>query len=225
MPEQTGDLNLSREAELVLDQSALLVVDMQNYVAHPHGALYSGAAASALADHPYFCNRLQLITGNIAALQKRCRATGIEVLYCVIESLTQDGRDRGLDYKITGFHVPRGSWDARVIDALAPQGDEIVFSKTSSSVFVSTNIDYVLRALGTRHLVMCGIATDQCVESAVRDACDLGYLVTLATDACGTYSQERQLASETAIRGYCRQRTTAALLAEINAIRKRSHDS
>jgi nicotinamidase-related amidase len=33
--------------------------------------------------------------------------------------------------------------------------------------------------------------TDQCVESAVRDACDLGYLVTLATDACTTTSAGR----------------------------------
>jgi ureidoacrylate peracid hydrolase len=57
--------------------------------------------------------------------------------------------------------------------------------------------------------------TDQCVESAVRDACDLGYLVTLVTDACATLSQERHEATLRAIRGYCRQRTTDQLLAEL----------
>ena len=61
--------------------------------------------------------------------------------------------------------------------------------KTSSNVFVSTNIDYVLRNLGTRYLVISGVVTDQCVEGAVRDACDLGYLVTLITDACATDTQ------------------------------------
>lgn len=35
-------------------------------------------------------------------------------MYTVIQSLTKDGRDRGLDYKISGFHVPPGSWDAQV---------------------------------------------------------------------------------------------------------------
>ena len=63
--------------------------------------------------------------------------------------------------------------------------------KTSSNVFISTNIDYVLRNLGVRQLVIAGLVTDQCIESAVRDACDLGYLVTLVTDACAAYSQER----------------------------------
>lgn len=35
-------------------------------------------------------------------LQKTCRAAGIEVMYTIMESLTQDGRDRSLDYKISG---------------------------------------------------------------------------------------------------------------------------
>jgi ureidoacrylate peracid hydrolase len=151
----------------------------------------------------------------MVALQAACRAAGVEVLYTTIESLTLDGRDRSLDYKITGFNVPRGSWDAQVIDALAPGADEIRIPKTSSSVFVSTNIDYVLRNLGVRQLVISGLITDQCVESAIRDACDLGYLVTQPTDSCLTYSPERQTASLRAIKGYCRQIDTAALIAEL----------
>ena len=76
----------------------------------------------------------------------------------------------------------------------------------------------MLRNLGTRYLVISGVVTDQCVEGAVRDACDLGYLVTLITDACATYSAERHENSLNAIRGYCRQRTTDALVAEIVAL-------
>ncbi|TIV73249.1 MAG: cysteine hydrolase, partial [Mesorhizobium sp.] len=120
-----------------------------------------------------------------------------------------------LDYKITGFHVPKGSWDGRVIDQIGVQGDEIVLPKTSSSVFISTNIDYLLRNLGVRQLVISGLVTDQCVEGAIRDACDLGYLVTQVTDACLTYSQERHDSSLRAIKGYCRQVTTKDLLAEV----------
>jgi nicotinamidase-related amidase len=54
-------------------------------------------------------------------------------------------------------------------------------------------------------------------ESAARDACDLGYLVTVVADACTTSSAERHEQSLIGIRGYCRQRTTDQLLAEIGA--------
>ena len=149
-------------------------------------------------------------------LQRAFRAAGIEVLYTTIESLTKDGRDRSLDYKITGYNVPKGSWDGKVIDEIAPGDDEIVFPKSSSSVFVSTHIDYVLRNLGVRQLAISGLVTDQCVESAVRDACDLGYLVTLVTDACATYSQDRHDHAVEEIKGYCRRVTAAELVAEIS---------
>src|SRR5262249_23079616 len=137
----------------------------------------------------YFDQLEASVVPNMQRLQDACRKRGIEVMYTTIESLTRDGRDRSLDYKITGFNVPKGSWDAKVIDAIAPAEDEIRIPKTSSSVFISTNIDYVLRNLGVRYLVLSGVVTDQCIESAVRDACDLGYLVTLITDACTTYSR------------------------------------
>ena len=57
--------------------------------------------------------------------------------------------------------------------------------------------------------------TDQCVESAVRDACDLNYLVTLVPDACATVTRERHDNSLSAIKGYCRQVGTDDLVREI----------
>ncbi|HYZ62248.1 MAG TPA: isochorismatase family cysteine hydrolase, partial [Acetobacteraceae bacterium] len=167
----------------------------------------------------YFRHALdEVALPNMQRLQAACRDAGIEVLYTVIENLTQDGRDRSLDYKISGLNVPRGSWDAKVIDAIAPAADEIVLPKTSSSVFISTNIDYVLRNLGVRYLLVAGGLTDQCVDSAVRDACDLGYLVTTVTDACATLTQDRHDWSLRNNRGYCRQRTTAEVVAEIERL-------
>jgi len=155
---------------------------------------------------------------NMQRLQAASRRGGVEVLYTVIESLTRDGRDRSLDYKISRLHVPRGSWDAQVLAEIAPGEDEILIPKTSSSVFISTNIDYVLRNLGVRFLIIAGILTDQCIDSAVRDACDLGYLVTVATDACATLTPERHEWSLRNNRGYCRQRTSAELVGEIERL-------
>ena len=141
-------------------------------------------------------------------------------MYTVIQSLTADGRDRSLDYKLSGFHCPPGSADAEVLECIAPGPDDIVLPKTSSSLFNSTHADYLLRNLGVRQLVIAGCVTDQCVEHAVRDACDLGYLVTLVPDACATYSSERHAASLRAVAGYCRQRDTAHVVAELTALQR-----
>ncbi|MDE1188250.1 MAG: cysteine hydrolase [Pantoea sp.] len=209
----------SRNIAIEKESATLLFIDVQNYNARRDGGEYVGmSAAQQNEQFGYFFDIIERETlGNMQKIQAACRAEKIEVMYTVIESLTKDGRDRSLDYKITGFNVPRDSWDAQVLDAIAPGEDEIVLPKSSSSVFISTNIDYVLRNLGTRYLVIAGFLTDQCIESAVRDACDLGYLVTLVTDACATLSPERQQNSLTAIKGYCRQITTDAFLSELSA--------
>jgi ureidoacrylate peracid hydrolase len=199
---------LSREVPIDPAHAALLIIDVQNYCVRPE------AGASE-----YFRHSLRnTVLPNIRRLQSACRGAGIEIAYSVIENMTQNGRDRSLDYKISGIDVPRGSWEAQVLDEIAPGDDEIVFRKTSSNAFISTNIDYVLRNLGVRSLIITGLMTDQCVESAVRDACDLGYLVTLVTDACRTSRAERHHQSLIGLRGYCRQRCTDALLAEIAAL-------
>jgi ureidoacrylate peracid hydrolase len=208
---------LSREVPIIAAQAALLFIDVQNFAAKRDGAEFKEMPAEEFEQKCgwYFQQLESRVVPNMQRLQKAARHAKIEVMYTTIESLTLDGRDRSLDYKITGFHVPKGSWDGKVIDELAPTGDEIWLPKTSSSVFVSTHIDYILRNLGVRQLILSGIVTDQCVESAIRDACDLGYLVTQVTDACATYTQERHDFSLRAIKGYCRQRTTDQVIAEL----------
>jgi ureidoacrylate peracid hydrolase len=215
-------MELTRNVPLVPQQSCILFIDVQNFAAHPKGGEFAELTSAEFeAQYGWFFKRLtDSVIPNMKRLQDAFRAQGIEVMYTTIESLTKDGRDRSLDYKITGFHVPKGSWDGKVIDELAPAEDEICLPKTSSSVFVSTHIDYILRNLGVRQLVISGLVTDQCVESAIRDACDLGYLVTQVTDACATYTQERHDNSLRTIKGYCRQVTTDQLIDELKGLAK-----
>jgi ureidoacrylate peracid hydrolase len=210
------DFGLSRNVPVVRGETALLFIDVQNYTM-PGGGEYAGMDHGEVERrYGYFFGEMETRgIPNMQRLQSACREARIEVMYTVIESLTQDGRDMSLDYKISGLFCPRGSRDAQVLDAIKPLGDEIVIPKTSSSVFISTNIDYVLRNLGVRYLIIAGALTDQCVDSAVRDACDLSYLVTLPTDACVTQSRERHETSLANNRGYCRQVTTDALVREI----------
>lgn len=143
---------LSREVPIDPAHAALLFVDVQNYNARPDGGEYATLSEAEREDrYGYFFRVMQeTALPNMRLLQTACRQARIEVMYTVIEALTRDGRDFSLDYKISGLFVPRGSWDAKVLEAIAPGDDEIVLPKTSSSVFISTNIDYVLRNLGVR---------------------------------------------------------------------------
>ncbi|MBB4363102.1 nicotinamidase-related amidase [Bradyrhizobium sp. CIR18] len=215
----TAERPTTRDVPLKPTESALLFIDVQNFCVRRNGGEFKDVPGAEIAGkYGHYFDRLKSVAiPNMQRLQTAFRAAGIEVLYTTIENLTKDGRDRGLNYKIVGFNVPRGSWDAKVIDEIAPGDDEIVLPKSSSSVFVSTNIDYLLRNLGVKQLVLAGLVTDECVESAVRDACDLGYLVTLVPDACATYSQERHDNSLRVTEGYCRQVYTNALIEEVGA--------
>ncbi len=212
-------MELTRNVPIEPGQAAILYVDVQNFSAHRKGAEFADLDEKTFEEkYRWYFDRLDAdVIPRMQKLQAACRSAGVEVMYTTIESLTLDGRDRSLDYKITGFNVAKGSWDGKVIDQIAPGEDEIVLPKSSSSVFVSTHIDYILRNLGVKQLIICGLITDQCVESAIRDACDLGYLVTQVTDACLTYSQERHDNSLRTIKGYCRQVTTAELIAELQS--------
>lgn len=210
-------MTFTREVPLQPAQSALLFIDVQNFSAHRDGGEFADVSKEVFdAEYGWFFDQLETrVVPNMQEAQAACRDANIEVMYTVIESLTLDGRDRSLDYKITGYNVPKGSWDGKVIEQIAPLDDEIVLPKSSSSVFISTHIDYILRNLGVKQLVLSGLLTDQCVESAIRDACDLGYLVTMVTDACLTITESRHQNSIDAIKGYCRQITTAELLREL----------
>ncbi|MGO4840130.1 isochorismatase family cysteine hydrolase, partial [Rhizobiaceae sp. 2RAB30] len=157
-----ADFPQTRELPLDPKASALLFIDVQNFCVRRDGGEFKDVPdADISGKYAYYFERLEaLAIPNMQRLQAAFREAGIEVLYTTIESLTKDGRDRSLDYKITGFNVPKGSWDGKVVDELAPDEDEIVLPKSSSSVFVSTHIDYLLRNLGVRQVVMAGLLTD-----------------------------------------------------------------
>lgn len=209
-----------RERAIVPGRTALLSIDMQNAEFSAERLARARAGDPAEARHAAFLERLATaVIPNQRRLQAAAREAGIEVIFTVIESLTQDGRDRSLDHKISRLHFAKGSWEAQVIAEVAPDGDEIVIPKTASGIFNATNVEYVLRNLGVEFLVIYGVMTDQCVETAVRDAADRGFLVTQVEDACAAEDTERHARSIEAMDGhYCRMRSTEAMVAEIRAL-------
>lgn len=211
-----------RERTIDLKRTALLSIDMQNAEWSPEQMRNARVPGSPESRNLQFLERMEtVVIPNQQRLQAAARRAGIEVIYTTIEAYTQDGRDASLDHKISRLIFPKGCWESKVIDLVGPVGDEIHIPKTSSGVFNSTNIEYVLRNLGMEFLVIYGVSTDQCVESAIRDAADRGFLVTQVEDCCAAMEASRHITSIEAMKGhYCRTRSTAEMVAEIEALVK-----
>ncbi|WP_246739645.1 isochorismatase family cysteine hydrolase [Martelella sp. HB161492] len=208
---------MRRDAPYEKGATALLLVDMQRIWLVPGADPHHPDRG---ADHYFYRMTASETVPNAIALVQAARFAGVEVLHTIIQSLTEDGRDRSLDHKLTPIHIPPSLEDGLPLPDLMPEGDEIMLPKTSSGVFNSTNIDYILKNLGIRQLIIFGIMTDQCVDMAVRDAADRGYYVTCVTDASMTATPERQAAGLAAFSGYCWQADTKTVVERLNALGK-----
>ncbi len=199
--------------------TALLVIDMQYLDAAQGYGVFADAARSGIpveAQEYYFDRLGRVVLPNVRRLQDAFRANGLEVIHTRIQSLTQDGRDRGPGHKRLGLHAPPGSKEAEFLPEIAPQGDEIVINKTASGVFNATNLNYILHNLEITGLFVVGVYTNECVSTAIRDACDLGYYTTLIEDGCATVTPELQQATMTTMRDrYARVMTTDQAIREV----------
>lgn len=204
-----------REAHYQAGATAVLFVDMQKMFCLPGK---DPAHPEMDASHYYHRRLRDTVIPNQVRILEAARARGVQVLHTIIEALTEDCRDASLDHKLSDLLVPKGHPLAPPIDELAPIRNEIVLPKTSSGVFNSTNIDYVLRNLGIHYLIVAGVVTDQCVDMAVRDAADRGYMVSLPQDACATYTQARHDNALKAYGGYCWITDTNTVVERIEAL-------
>ena len=171
-------------------QTALIVVDMQNAYASPGGYLdiagfdIGGAAA---------------VIERIAATVAAAREAGMLVVFL------QNGWDG--DYveaggpgspnwwksnalktmreqpELQGQLLAKGAWDYALVDRLQPQPGDVAIAKPRYSAFYNTALDSMLRARGVNTLAFCGIATNVCVESTLRDGFFLEYFGVLLEDA------------------------------------------
>ncbi|WP_018142353.1 cysteine hydrolase family protein [Thioalkalivibrio sp. ALJ7] len=205
---------------------ALLCIDLQYLdAARGHGVFADSAESGVpLEAQEYYFNRLeQTVLPNVRRLQDAFREKGLEVIHTRIRSLTHDGRDRSPGHKRLNLHAAPGSKDAEFVEQVAPVGDEIVLDKTASGVFNSTNLHYILRNLNISALFIVGVYSNECVSTAVRDACDLGFYVSLMDDATATVTPEMQKATITTIKDrYARVMSTDEAIREIKKVKEAS---
>ena len=88
-------------------------------------------------------------------------------------------------------HLAAGTKDIEVVDELSPLDGDYVVDKNRPSSFYATGLEPILNGLDADSLVVCGVTTNCCVETTVRDASQRDYKTFVVADATGELEQER----------------------------------
>ena len=94
-----------------------------------------------------------------------------------------------------GRILVRGEHGHDIVDALKPAAGEPVVDKPGKGAFYATDLDALLHNRGIRQLVVCGVTTEVCVNTTVREANDRGYDCLVLEDCVGSYFPEFQAAA------------------------------
>jgi ureidoacrylate peracid hydrolase len=157
---------------------ALLVIDMQNGFLHPNGSIPRN-------DKPML--EVERVVAETVDLVAAAREAGLPVIYTA-HVFRPDYVDVPSRLRIRDMFnqddetLIKGSWDAAIADELKPLDSEPVVEKNRYDAFLYTDLELILRTLGIGRLLVCGVATNVCVESTVRSAEQRDFGVTVASD-------------------------------------------
>lgn len=190
-----GDYDTDRHAafEIKKEECALIVVDLQNDFVAPNSPIWIPEA-------------LRQIPRN-KRLIEAARRLGVPVLYSA-HTINADCRADFYEYwkPIREGAIQEGSKGAEIYPEIAPQeGERVIATKHAYDAFAGTDMDYVLRNLGTKTCVVSGTVTNFCVESTARTAYFNNYHVVLVEDCVSSDNPyAHQATIRTLRRGFAR---------------------
>jgi ureidoacrylate peracid hydrolase len=176
--------------QIDLQRTALVIIDMQNAFVSKGGMLDLMGKLDVSA-----ASKVVEVTNNVI---RAARARGMRVIYVVrnhsLDLREIGGPNSGYWYKafLPGYAehpewkdkcLLRGTWGAEIVKGLDFKEDDIVVVKPRYSAFYGTNLDSILKTFDIKYLVFTGIATNICVETAIRDAVNFDYFSILISDA------------------------------------------
>jgi nicotinamidase-related amidase len=172
---------------------ALIVVDMQNDYCSDKGYLASqGNDISAISSIVPLVSTLIYEARKVGALIVFTRQTALP------EGLSDAPARRFFRNKTRPGHGPyplRGTWGHTICDDFEIVDSDLIIEKHRPSAFHGTSLDLLLRANGRETTLVCGTATEGCVESTVRDAANHDYLPVVLNDCITSSKKELHDAS------------------------------
>lgn len=210
----------TRPIEIRPDNTALVVVDMQNATGNRNMGLGKLLTEEGRADSAgYRFDRIDnLLVPNIRRLIDACRGVGASVVYITYGSELEDYSDMPAHMLriVEATQNREGRPEHEIVDALAPEPGDLVLNKKTMGAFGSTGIDTNLRAMGVETVLVVGVSTNNCVAMTAMEACDHQYGLVVVSDATGTDSDEMQEATLTMLRRlWGRVNTTDEVIAEL----------
>jgi nicotinamidase-related amidase len=94
-----------------------------------------------------------------------------------------------------GRILVRGEYGHDLVKELQPVAGEPVVDKPGKGAFYATDLDSILKNRGIKQLVVCGVTTEVCVQTTVREANDRGYDCLVLEDCVASYFPEFQKAA------------------------------
>jgi ureidoacrylate peracid hydrolase len=173
--------------ELKSQATALLVIDMQNGFCSDDGSVNRVGLPT---------QRLRTVIDPCVRLVEAARTADVPVIYTryVYRADFADGGlmvHELLPALKTEKALIAGSWDAEIIDELQPKEKDFVIDKNRPSGFYATGMEPVLKGLELDSLVVCGVTTNCCVETTVRDASQRDYRCFVVADAVAEFDDQR----------------------------------
>ena len=138
------------------------------------------------------------VVPKVAALLAAARGAGCHIVH-TREGYASDLSDVTAYRKSLGYvgregpggrFLIRGEWGHDFLDEVAPLAGETVIDKPGFSAFYGSDLHARLQAAGIDHLILCGVTTQCCVHSTLREAVDLGYWCLTVADCCAAEEQE-----------------------------------
>ena len=86
-----------------------------------------------------------------------------------------------------------GTWGAELYEGISPSPSERVVIKHRYSAFINTDLNTVLKARNIQSVLVCGVATNVCVETTARDGYMYDYYVTMIDDCSAAYEAKLHL--------------------------------
>jgi biuret amidohydrolase len=179
--------------ELDLSKTALIVIDMQRDFLEPGGFGASlGNDVSLLRSRIEPCQRLLAAARAIGMMVIHTREGHLPDLSDAPVAKVERGKPslRIGNVGPMGRILIRGEPGHNIIPELAPAQNELVIDKPGKGAFYRTDLQEHLQAKGIESLLVCGVTTEVCVHSSVREANDRGYRCVVIGDACGSYFPE-----------------------------------